>query len=225
MIFIRNFFVDFDLRRAIALSFLFHMMIMINYLDLFHFKSKIKPPPELQITFQRLENRESKLQKTEPIPKPIVQPKPIEKKVIPIEKKSEEVIPLKKEPIQQDQTQPQPQLEKASPSQSKANSDIKNAGEVALNEYSNILARHIAKFKEYPRMAQMRGWQGEIVLEVQLNGDGKVISSRLYKGSGYEVLDNEGLDMIKRASPFPVPPDILHGKTFSILVPIRFKLE
>jgi protein TonB len=77
----------------------------------------------------------------------------------------------------------------------------------------------------YPKIAQMRGWQGELVLEVKLNGDGELISSKIVKGSGFDVLDNEGLEMVRRASPFPVPPEILKGKSFSILVPIRFKLE
>jgi protein TonB len=71
----------------------------------------------------------------------------------------------------------------------------------------------------------MRGWQGDIILEVKLNGNGELIASKIVKGSGFDVLDNEGLDMVKRASPFPLPPEILKGKSFSILVPIRFKLE
>ena len=125
-------------------------------------------------------------------------------------------------PTKEAETKPEEKKE-ATPTQ--ANSDVKNAGEAALNDFSNSLARHIAKFKMYPKIAQMRGWQGELVLEVKLNGEGELTSSKIVKSSGFDVLDNEGLEMVKRASPFPVPPEILKGKSFSILVPIRFKLE
>jgi len=212
MVSVKNFFNEFDLKRAFILSFFFHTILLINFLDIFHFRKTIKPPPELQITFQKLENRV--VQNTTPIPKE----KPIEKKIVPILKK-DALIPSPEKKID---IKPEEKKEEAP---TKANSDIRNAGEVALNDYSNLLAKHIARFKQYPRMAQMRGWQGEIVLQVELNGDGALISSKIVKASGFEVLDNEGLDMVKRASPFPVPPEILHGKSFSILVPIKFKLE
>ena len=213
---VKNFFNEFDLNRAIFLSLLVHLMFLVNFAGLF--KRPPAPPPELQITFQKLENHLS-----ETVPQPAQVPKPVEKKIIPIIKKeAENPIPSQQKPTKEAETKPEEKKE-ATPTQ--ANSDVKNAGEAALNDFSNILARHIAKFKLYPKIAQMRGWQGELVLEVKLNGDGALISSKIVKGSGFDVLDNEGLEMVKRASPFPVPPEILKGKSFSILVPIRFKLE
>ena len=213
---VKNFFNEFDLNRAIFLSLLIHLMFLVNFAGFF--KRPPAPPPELQITFQKLENHVS-----ETVPQPAQVPKPVEKKIIPIIKKNaENPIPSQQKPTKEAETKPEEKKE-ATPTQ--ANSDVKNAGEAALNDFSNILARHIAKFKMYPKIAQMRGWQGDIVLEVKLNGDGALISSKIIKGSGLDVLDNEGLEMVKRASPFPLPPEILKGKSFTILVPIRFKLE
>jgi protein TonB len=213
---IKNFFNEFDLNRAIFLSLLIHLMFLVNFAGFF--KRPPPPPPELQITFQKLENHVS-----ETVPQPAQVPKPIEKKIIPILKKNaENPIPSEQKPTKEAETKPEEKRE-ATPTQ--ANSDVKNAGEAALNDFSNVLARHIAKFKLYPKIAQMRGWQGDIILEVKLNGNGELIASKIVKGSGFDVLDNEGLDMVKRASPFPLPPEILKGKSFSILVPIRFKLE
>jgi protein TonB len=213
---VKNFFNEFDLNRAIFLSLLIHLMFLVNFAGFF--KRPPAPPPELQITFQKLENHVS-----ETVPQPAQVPKPVEKKIIPIIKKNaENPIPSQQKPTKEAETKPEEKKE-ATPTQ--ANSDVKNAGEAALNDFSNTLARHIAKFKMYPKIAQMRGWQGDIVLEVKLNGDGALISSKIIKGSGFDVLDNEGLEMVKRASPFPLPPEILKGKSFTILVPIRFKLE
>lgn len=220
----KNVFNEFDLTRAIFLSLLVHLMFLINVSGLF--KKPLPPPPELQITFQKLDNQVS-----EPTPKPVEASKPVEevpkpviKKIKPIpEKVSEIPIPQVQKPTPEVSSKPEEKREEAPIA--KPNSDFKNAGEVALNDFSNLLARHIAKFKMYPKIAQMRGWQGEVVLELQLSQDGQLTSSKVIRSSGFDVLDSESLEMVKRASPFPVPPEILKNRSFNILVPIRFKLD
>ncbi len=96
--------------------------------------------------------------------------------------------------------------------------------DAAKNQYGNLLAREIAKYKQYPKIAQMRGWQGEVILELQLDSNGKVISSKIHESSTFEALDKQALEMVKKAT-FPAPPDALRGHSFNILVPVSFKLE
>lgn len=95
----------------------------------------------------------------------------------------------------------------------------------ARSQYGDLLGREIAKHKRYPRIAQMRRWQGETVLELQINGNGKVLSSKVQTSSTFDVLDKQALEMVERASPFPLPPAALRGETFMLLVPISFRLE
>lgn len=102
--------------------------------------------------------------------------------------------------------------------------DTRNAGLIALDDFSRQLAMHIAKYKQFPRIAQRRGWQGEVILQVKLTGQGQLIAKKIRQSSGFRVLDEEGLNMIDRAIPFPAPPSILSGRTFTILVPIKFTL-
>lgn len=97
--------------------------------------------------------------------------------------------------------------------------------DAARNLYGSLLGREIAKHKQYPRIAQMRGWQGEVLVDIQLDSNGNVQSSTIQKPSGYDVLDKQALEMVKKASPFPTPPDALRGSSFSILVPVSFRLE
>jgi protein TonB len=97
--------------------------------------------------------------------------------------------------------------------------------DAARNLYGSQLAREIAKHKQYPRIAQMRGWQGEVVVDLRLDGNGKVLSSKIHTTSGFDVLDKQALEMVKKASPFPAPPDALRGSLFNILVPVSFRLE
>jgi protein TonB len=97
--------------------------------------------------------------------------------------------------------------------------------DAARNLYGNLLGREIAKHKQYPKIAQMRGWQGEVVVDIQLDKNGNVLSSNIQKHSGYEALDKQALEMVKKASPFPAPPEALRGNSFNILVPVSFRLE
>lgn len=95
----------------------------------------------------------------------------------------------------------------------------------AHENYGNTLWSAISKFKKYPRIAQTRGWQGETVIELSLDADGKLKSKKVVKSSGYDILDQQGLDMVEKALPFPEPPEALRSGSFTIRVPIPFKLE
>ena len=95
----------------------------------------------------------------------------------------------------------------------------------ARDSYGNTLWEAIGKYKQYPKIAQMRGWQGDVIVELQLDGNGKLKSKKILKGSGYDILDKQALDMVEKAAPFPVPPEAFRGSNFTIKVPIPFKLE
>ncbi|HEY0268489.1 MAG TPA: energy transducer TonB [Methyloradius sp.] len=95
----------------------------------------------------------------------------------------------------------------------------------ARNQYGVLLTRAIARYKQYPAIAQRRGWEGDVILELQLDGNGNLISSRIYQSSNRETLDNQALEMVRKVAPFPLPPQSLRGRSFTILVPVSFKLE
>ena len=95
----------------------------------------------------------------------------------------------------------------------------------ARGRYGNTLWSAIGKHKQYPRIAQMRGWQGEAVVELLLDGNGKLKSKKIIQSSGFESLDKQALEMVEKAAPFPEPPEALRNGSFSIRVPIPFKLE
>jgi len=115
---------------------------------------------------------------------------------------------------------PQPQKEIQKPGED----DIRNKGLKALDQFSMLFAQHIGKFKKYPEIAQSRGWQGETIMEVKLKGDGTVVSASVRKSSGFRALDDEALEMLRRGTPYPTPPQILKDRTFTIFVPIKFAL-
>lgn len=97
--------------------------------------------------------------------------------------------------------------------------------EDANRNYGDSLWGAIERHKNYPRIAQQRGWQGETLVELLLDGDGKLRSKRILHSSGYQSLDNQALEMVEKALPFPRPPEALRTGNFIILVPIPFKLD
>ena len=243
------FYREFDLPRAIALSILVHLLVLFLLLPKMN-NHDLKMPPPMQVSLAEPKSTENKpspeKEKSPESPKPEVKkpepPKPeIKKEPLPVPDKTPTTVPLSKPPVsvkpkeeQVTETNPKPEanptrvITKAAdaPQETKTvNAPSPDKVTEATNDYSSLLAAAIAKYKQYPKIAQMRGWQGLIIIELQLNPQGTVIYSQIKKSSGYDVLDQEALEMIKRASPFPQPPEALRSKNFTVLVPISFKLE
>lgn len=210
-----------DLPKAIGISIAIHIILMVGLPE---FDKPLLIPQEMSVTISSSPIQQP-VEKIEP-PEPI-KPEPI-KKVNPIQKIEKKITPI----IDKNATtvaQPAPK-EVAPPAPAEVISKISNVVPQeqvtqSIESYSSLLANAIAKYKQYPKIAQMRGWQGTVIADLEIDSKGSVISVKIKKSSTYEVLDNEALEMIKKASPFPAPPDNLRGKNFNVLVPISFKLE
>ena len=205
--------INFDLPKAIGISIAIHIILMIGLPE---FNKPLLTPQVMNVTISSSPIQKT-IEKIEP-PQPIKKVEPIQKKITPIIDKNSTSV-----------AQPVPK-EIAPPAPAEAISKTQNIvpqEQVTqhLESYSSLLANAIAKYKQYPKIAQMRGWQGTVIADLEIDSKGSVISVKIKKSSTYEVLDNEALEMIKKASPFPAPPESLRGKNFNVLVPISFKLE
>ena len=50
-------------------------------------------------------------------------------------------------------------------------------------------------------------------------------ATRVVKSSGSAALDQEMLDLVRRAQPFPAPPAAMLGAQIDLTVPIRFNMQ
>lgn len=181
----------------------------------------IKPEPPKPVVKPKPKKKKPKLKpkpKPLPIPEPIAEPitpEPVESApppapeviaVAPTVEKAPEVV-----------VAPPPPPAPAKPSQAEVND--------ALGAYGNLLGRRIAKHKSYPRIAARRGWQGKVLLDLEIDGTGRVLSAKVKQSSGHKVLDKQALKMVEKASPFPMPPLALRDGSFSLTVPVSFKLD
>jgi len=85
--------------------------------------------------------------------------------------------------------------------------------------YNGRVVAHLARHKQYPRSVQ--GIVGAGMVTFILSGSGTVTSVSITSGTGNDVLDQELTAMVRRASPFPAPPD---GQPKTFKVPVNFKL-
>lgn len=96
--------------------------------------------------------------------------------------------------------------------------------DAAQQAYGNALSREIAKHKRYPNVARMRGWEGKVTLLLEIDASGKIVAVSVAEPSEREVFNVEAQEMVKRMVQ-PQIPDTLRGRSFTVRVPINFRLE
>ncbi|MEE8342238.1 MAG: energy transducer TonB [Gammaproteobacteria bacterium] len=82
------------------------------------------------------------------------------------------------------------------------------------HKYANYMAAWVAKVERvgnlnYPNRARRKDVSGTLLLDVALNSDGSILTIKLLRSSGTEVLDDAAVRIVKLAAPFaPFPPEI-----------------
>ena len=240
-----RFYFNFDIKTALILSLVVHSIIVFTE----YIKVNKNPLDNLQIIVDLVpipepKKEEPKIEKPKPIepppvvekPKPIEPPKqiepppviqeplpemiePIPQDIIPIE----DSVPIYEEPIKEPVVESDRKVDEAK--KLKEEVQLKQKKLDAVDLFTNNLAFHISKFKKYPRIAQRRGWQGNVVVKLVMSDTGNIQSLSIEQSSGYNALDEEAMKMIERAKPLPKPPEILAGDEINIFVPVNFALN
>jgi len=102
--------------------------------------------------------------------------------------------------------------------------DVESAFDRTLSTYRALLETALAGQHHYPRLAQVRRWQGEVQIKLRVARDGHVLDARIIASSGHDVLDQEALYTVSRTAPLPPFPGALGEPSITIIVPIRFVL-
>ena len=199
-----------DLKWLIIISIIMHSLIIMTVQVN---KKPIIIPLEIDIVLE-------KIIETPP-------PEPVEKlpEILPVE-------PVKFDPI------PEPMVQEVEDIQSEITNTIpikraitfpkksidSESQQKIIESYGALLTRHISAFKKYPRIAQRRVWEGNILLEITLSKNSKILNIIVINESKYGVLNKEAVAMIERAQPLPKANNIIN-ETFKVIVPVAFKLK
>jgi TonB family protein len=149
---------------------------------------------------------------------------PVEQQIKPEEQPEQKdaEVALPKEEQQPEPTPPTPQV--LPQEEQEARAPPKVAPEV-VHKWQVTVNTRLNQFKRYPRQARTRGHEGTVKVAFVLDSQGHVVSSKVVKSSGSPILDQETLDLLQRAQPFPVPPNGASERDLFLEVPISYALR
>jgi len=151
---------------------------------------------EMSISFANIQ-----MQQADIVPQPKLQPKEIEPEPMPAE-----------EPAIKEVTPPEPQ--NASP-----------PSPVQLDAEPDYRADYLNNPRPpYPMVARRMGYNGKVILNVEVLAEGKAGQVLLHQSSGYAILDNAALQTVKTWK-FSPAKHFGQPVTQWFLVPIKFSLE
>jgi protein TonB len=161
-----------------------------------------------------------------PSQKPIVAPKPPEpKKILPkkVEKKKEPVLPkplpMAENAIPTPSAQPQPQsVVDSRPTENKA---------PVPETYTeaNFKANYGTNPKPtYPPLAVSRGWEGKVLLRVNVSAEGLSESVVVHQSSGHDSLDDAAIEAVEKWKFIPAKKGD-KAVSCTVIVPINFTLN
>ena len=90
--------------------------------------------------------------------------------------------------------------------------------------YYATLMDWLNRKRKYPPEAKKARQQGVVVVKFTIDRQGNVLDAVIKKSSGHALLDQETLNLMRRASPLPAIPDSLGKDRLTISLPIEYSL-
>jgi periplasmic protein TonB len=197
-----------------------------------------KPIPPTPVTKPLKAKTERPVLAATPVPDPSYQV-PVEQQTepTPVTQAEAPQVPSQKPPPNSTATtaNPTPTLTQTAPANteqatsSTAPQATARSSEVATSDevwdgYGKALAAMVNKLKQYPTIAIRRHLEGEVQVIASFK-QGKLISVELAEASQHQVLNEEAMRTIKKAIEQVALHANLERKTFTVTVPVGFKLE
>ena len=228
---------------AIAASVALHALALAAHLSVR--REIVVPPPEPPLVAHLVEEPPAlpapvPAAKEEPPPKPKperpkpvgkAKPKPAPRPSIPIAAPPPAPAPVAQEPARAEAmpeepapappTAPLPSVAAITPATPAPVPDP--AADLA--RFRQQLVDLAVRYKRYPRMALDNGWTGDVVVRIDVAASGAVTAIEVKTSSGYSVLDEQALEMFRRAAPAVQVPPALRGVDFSVDVRAIYNLQ
>ena len=93
-----------------------------------------------------------------------------------------------------------------------------------FSQVAAILETEFSKHFYYPKVAQRRQWQGQVLVGFIIMSDGHIENVRVNKSSGYRVLDNAAIDAVEKIDGKNELTLALAGNSIEQILPVTYKL-
>ncbi len=161
------------------------------------------PPPPTEVTLLPQPEEKPVEKKPEAKPKQAAPPKPI-KDAKPAKEQRRIAAPTRENAARE--------AKASTPSTAANNFGVGRSSRDS--NYPGIVRAHLARYKQ-----SVGSTQGSATVSFTVGSSGGVAGVRLARASGVAAIDQEVQAMVRRASPFPPPPD---GRAQSFSVPVSF---
>jgi protein TonB len=95
---------------------------------------------------------------------------------------------------------------------------VEQADPGSLAQYRLQVISAAPRYKRYPRVARDNNWEGDVVVRMAIGANGTISALAVKKSSGYDVLDQQALEMFSKAAAAVQVPPVLRGKEFAFEV-------
>ncbi|MBI3779240.1 MAG: TonB family protein [Gammaproteobacteria bacterium] len=92
------------------------------------------------------------------------------------------------------------------------------------NQLLGELQTNLSRYLVYPPLARSRGWEGTVLLGLQVASDGRLDKIRVEHSSGYAVLDNSALNSLYRLGRLAEASTWLNGRGQDMQLPVIYRL-
>tara|TARA_B110000879_G_scaffold56120_1_gene79165 strand:+ start:347 stop:988 length:642 start_codon:yes stop_codon:yes gene_type:complete len=106
-----------------------------------------------------------------------------------------------------------------------ASQDSSSAQQAGLFRiYRSNLLKKTYQHVIYPGSAIDRDQQGDVILKLTISRKGEIQNVDYDKRADFNSLNKAAARAVKNAMPYPPAPKQLHGETFEVIMPIKFRL-
>ena len=95
----------------------------------------------------------------------------------------------------------------------------------ADSDYLAAIMAALARHKQYPDGARLRGEQGIVLVAFAIDRSGRVLSFDVRRSSGSAALDEAAEAMVRHTEPLPPAPSNIPGVRLEIVLPVSFNLH
>jgi TonB family protein len=89
---------------------------------------------------------------------------------------------------------------------------------------TSILNNELSKHFHYPKAAQRRNWQGEVLVEFKILANGTIENIHINKSSGYTILDNAAIKALEKINRYEQFAIALSGNNLEHILPVKYQI-
>ena len=97
--------------------------------------------------------------------------------------------------------------------------------EAAIQSYLGLVFQSLESHKRYPRVAELSGLSGRVVLRFTVRWDGEVLNPEAIELTGHDSFREAALQALTRVGQLPRFPDEIRRRELLVEVPIGYRIE